>query len=149
MFYFYCTMVFVFTSASTIVNKLYWMTERYQKNSVVEYSFICYLMGAVLAGVALLYLILVKKRKVELSGKHGSWYIPLICGAESVTNAMAFYFQMTCVEALPATVYAPLSTGISLVFTTLMAWLAFREKPTAIRVFSIVAAIIAIWLINI
>jgi len=147
-FYFYCSMVFVFTSASTIVNKLYWIMEPYQKNSVVEYSFVCYLMGAALAGIILLYLVVIKKRKIVLAGKHGSWFIPLIVGVESVSNALSFYFQMTCVQALPTTLYTPLSTGISLIFTTIMAWIIFREKPTMIRIISIIATILAIWLIH-
>ena len=144
----YCCISCVLTSASNIVNKLYWVLDGFGKNSAVEYSFVSYLMGAILAGIIFLYCIVIRKRKLVLAGKRGAWFVPAINAAAAILNAISYFLQMECTRALPASVFTPLSTGLTLILTALMAWIGFKEKLSKVRILSILASILAVWFIS-
>lgn len=147
-FYIYCCVCCVFSSGGIIVNKLYWTIGGYEKNTVQEFSFLSYLMGAVVAGIVLAYFLIIKKRRLILKGEKGSWYVPLINGFNSIISAFAYYLGIKCIKTLPASVYNPLNTGLTLIATAVMAWLVFKEKLSKIRIISILATVLAVWLIN-
>ena len=147
-FYILCAISCITTSASTIVCKLHFMHTAHETSSPLVFSMLSYFMGAVVAGGILLYLCLAKKQKVQMSSGKRKWFLPVAFMLESICGAFASYLNMTCSANLPASAMAVFSTGFSLVMTTLMAWLFFKERPTWMIVGSMAVTIAAITLLS-
>ena len=147
-FYVLCTLCCLASSAATIVCKLHHMNTVYEKSTTLVFSMLSYFMGAVVAGGILLFLCLRKKQKIQMTSGNRKWFLPVAYMIESTFNAFAYYLNMTCSANLPASVLAVISTGFSLIMTTLAAWIFFREKPTIMIAGSMAVTIAAIVLLS-
>lgn len=146
-FYVLCSLSCVLSSAATIVCKLHHMNTTYAKSSTLVFSMLSYLMGAVAAGLILLYLCLGKKQKIRFSSGKKRGFLPVAYLVQAICGAFSYYLNMVCSANLPATVLAVVSTGFSLLMTTLAAWIFFREKPTILVAGSMAVTIAAMALL--
>ena len=73
-----------------------------------------------------------------------SWrrLVPIIVMA-AVLDSVSYFLQLKGAENLPATVLYPMVTGASIVFMPIVAFIAFREKPTKFIIISVCLSFVA------
>lgn len=74
------------------------------------------------------------------------WYLAVLCGA---FNGLVNLFVMLLFDRMPSSLMFPLISAGQIVFTSLAAWLLFREKLSRSQLFGLIFGILAVIFLNI
>lgn len=127
-----CVAVFFLNGFVSVISKMHQIEVGLPTVSATEFVMLSGLFKFLLAGAAFLILFFRdRSRKPQEESKpiRFKLLLPLIlCSA--VIGGVSYALQLTGASNLPATVLYPFVTGGSMVFSTLVGIIAFREKPS-------------------
>ncbi|MBO5294849.1 MAG: DMT family transporter [Clostridia bacterium] len=125
-----CLAIFLLNGMTSVVSKLHQIETAQDTVNAMEFVLLVGLLKFVLAGAG--YLIFTwKDRKTQAEAPRGSvkLLLPVFVGS-ALAGGLAYALQLMGAANLPATVLYPFVTGGSMVFSTLVGILFFREKPS-------------------
>ena len=65
----------------------------------------------------------------DLGGKRAAWTLVLLTGGYAVCNGLANVCSMHTAKTMDSSLQFPLLSAMVVVFTALLAWAVFHEKP--------------------
>ena len=134
-----CVAVFVLNGLLSVLSKLHQIQTELTTVSTTEFVMLCGFFKFLLAGIAFLFARRQESKKdtaTPTARLAVLRLLPLILIA-AITDGASYALQLTGASNLPATVLYPFVTGGSMVFSTIVGVIFFREKPSKNLVISV------------
>ncbi|NLD87281.1 MAG: EamA family transporter [Clostridiales bacterium] len=128
-----CTAVFFLNGFVSVVSKVHQIETNHPVVGTTEFVILGGMFKFLFAGV--LYLLSRSSAEPEGKNKLGPLLLILI---SAVVGGVSYMLQLNGAATLPATVLYPIITGGSIVFTTIMSKLVFKEKLSKKLIISVV-----------
>ncbi|MGN1052070.1 MAG: hypothetical protein ACI4SH_01610 [Candidatus Scatosoma sp.] len=130
-FFFFCMLVFFLNGGTSIVSKAHQINT--QALPVLDYMVWNYLLQFAISAICVLslYLFNVAKKapkRGSIRSKQGLWKILLIAALYAVCTGVGYLMILLGASAVAASVLYPLITGISIITTTVVTRIVFKEK---------------------
>ncbi len=129
-----CAAVFIINGLTSIISKTHQTQSMFSAVSATEFVILCGIWKFILAGT--IYLFVKKKSTSDDTKRNGGILLPTAL-ASAVASGLAFLLQLIGASSLPASVLYPFITGGSIVFSSLISALAFKEKLSKRLVLSV------------
>ena len=124
-----CSAIFLLNGFVSVVSKEHQVQATLPTVSSTEFVMFSGIAKAMIAGVALLVIGGKKKDGTETKKPNAKIILPLIASS-AVIGGVSYLLQLLGAKNLPATVLYPFITGGSMIFSTVVGILLFREKPS-------------------
>ncbi len=126
-----CLTVFALNGMVSVLSKLHQISAVWETVSATQFVMLSGVFKAVLAGVAYgIVCVRERKEKPRQTAKvQLRWLFPLVA-CSAVVGGVSYWLQLEGAVHLEATVLYPFITGGSMVFSTLIGIVAFRERPS-------------------
>ena len=137
-----CVTIFALNGCVSIVSKTHQIEATLPAVDTNGFVVLSGLAKFVISGTAFLIAKAVGKKKAarEEAPKRLSILLLILCSA--IVGGMSYLLQLVGAKNLPATVLYPFITGGSMVFSSIVGIVAFREKPSKLLLFSIGACFV-------
>ncbi|MBQ9805266.1 MAG: hypothetical protein IJW49_01985 [Clostridia bacterium] len=132
-----CLAVFVLNGLVSVVSKTHQVQLDFAAVSASQFVAFSGVAKLVLAGTAFL---ITRKIDRQQSANAPRAKLPFVLGIVATSAAVggiSYLFQLIGAENLPATVLYPFITGGSMIFSSIVGMIVFREKPSRALLFSI------------
>ena len=130
-----CLAVFVLNGFVSIISKMHQIEINYQCVSTIEFVILGGIFKFFIAGFLFLAF---KNREGQRSEKNNFSKSLIVIILSAVIGGTAYFLQLYGAKSLPATVLYPFITGGSIVFSTLIGSLLFKEKLSRKLIISVV-----------
>ena len=130
-----CISVFVLNGFVSIISKMHQIEINYQCVSTIDFIILGGIFKFFIAG--LMFLIL-SRRADEVGEKNNFAKSLIIIIASAVIGGASYFLQLYGAKSMPATVLYPFITGGSIVFSTLVGAVTFKEKLSKKLIISVV-----------
>ncbi len=131
-----CIAVFVLNGFTSITSKVHQVETVYACVSGLEFVVLGGVMRFVLSAIVLLF---VRREPTEKQEEKGSFKLSLLLIVGSVlASGLSFFLMLVSAVAVPATVLYPFTSGGSIILSTLIARVLFKEKLNVRLILSIV-----------
>lgn len=135
-------MITVLTSLTAILGKQHQVEQNFATVNTYSYSIWIGIIRAIVFSMALPYII--RKEGVEALKLSKQSFSTAIWA--SVVSGSSYILTLLTAIVLPITITSPLGTALSIVMTTVMAWIFYKEKMNRKQILGILLCIIGIFL---
>lgn len=137
-----CTAVFILNGCCSILSKLHQIHQTFPTTDSA--GFVMY--SAIGKCLLCTPLLLLRKKRAENRPVHRRQSLPVIIGA-AIVGAASYLLQLNGAKTIPASVLYPAITGGSIVFSTIMGRILFRERVSPRQILCILLCILGTWLL--
>lgn len=132
-----CASIFVLNGLVSIVSKAHQIELNFPTVDTAEFVMLSGVAKFLISGIAFLIAKCVGKKGTEQKAHPKKLPILAIILASAAIGGVSYLLQLVGAKNLPATVLYPFITGGSMVFSSIVGIVAFREKPSRVLIFSI------------
>ena len=136
---FYLLMIFLAAGGINILSKMHQVETNFATVDTMNFSMWVGALRAILFGVLMPFM--GKQRREETGVDAKAWVDGAIYSA---IGGSTYIVTLAMVKLLPITLTTPLSTGISLVFSAVFAWLFHRERLNRAEIATIVLSLVGV-----
>lgn len=133
---FYLLMIFLTAGGINILSKMHQVETNFATVDTMNFSMWVGALRAILFGLLMPFM--GKQRRAETSVDAKAWGIGAIY---SLIAGSTYIVTLEMVKLLPITLTTPLSTGISLVFSAVFAWMFHHEKLNRAEIVTIILSL--------
>ena len=134
-----CLAVFVLNGLVSIISKMHQIETNYQCVSTIEFVILGGIFKFFIAGFLFLAF---KNREGQSSEKNNFSKALIVIILSAVIGGTAYFLQLYGANSLPATLLYPFITGGSIVFSTLIGAVLFKEKLSRKLIISVVVCFV-------
>ncbi len=121
-----CVIVFILNGFVSVISKVHQVSEKPIVTSM-GFTILVNFFKLVFSGAA--YGVIKAVRKEKVKGAPLKKTLPLVVATTAVSGT-SYVLQLNAAVKVNASVMYPMLTGGTIIFTSLMAWLCYREKPS-------------------
>lgn len=122
-----CVVIFFLNGGCSVVSKLCQTPSAYGVVEPIDFVFLTGVTRFILCSVALLILKFRTPSEKSEGANYKNVFLIIVCSA--VVSGVSYMLQLIGAANLPATVLYPIVSGGSIIFSTLVGMLCFKEKP--------------------
>lgn len=133
-----CIIVFFLNGFVSVVSKLHQIEHTYEIVSATEFVLYTGLVKCLICGIILLFIPKTEGKRTDMKS---FGFLPLIA-LSAVISGVSYLLQLFGAVDLPATVLYPFITGGSIVLSTIVGKIAFKENLSFKKVFGVIMCFI-------
>ena len=137
-----CIGIFVLNGCVSIISKMHQIEASYPVVDTTCFVMLSGIAKFAISGTAYLIAKRAGNAKNESNDKRSMLPIAALILCSAIIGGVSYLFQLMGAKNLPATVLYPFITGGSMVFSSIVGIVAFREKPSKLLLFSIGACFV-------